>query len=326
MLQDEKILITGAAGQIGFPLAGYLAAGNEVWGAARFSEPGSRERVEALGVTTRRVDLGSGDFGDLPDDFTYVVHLAVHQASGLDYDQALTVNAEGTGLLLQHCRRAKAALVMSTQSVYKPVADPMHAFVETDPLGDVNSVHAPTYSMSKIGQEAVARYCARAFDLPVTIARMNASYGPNGGLPTYHLDWIVGRQPVVTRWDPCPYSLIHQDDINEQTEALLAAASVPATIVNWGGDEHPTVQEWCAFMGELVGITPEVVAKEIPGTLRGSIADPTKRRSLTGPCRVPWRVGMRSTFEQRYPHGVGPDTVVQGQATRLLAAYSPTDE
>lgn len=324
MLRDEKILITGAAGQIGFPLAEYLAADNEVWGVARYSEAGSRERVEAIGATTRVVDLGTGDFDDLPDDFTYVLHLAVHQAGGLDYDAAIRVNAEGTGLLLQHCRSAKAALIMSTQSVYKPVADPMHAFLETDPLGDVNSVHAPSYSMSKIAQEAVARTCARAFGLPVTIARMNASYGPNGGLPTYHLDWLVAGQPVVTRWDPCPYSLIHQDDINAQTEALLAAASVPATIVNWGGDEHPTVQEWCAYMGELVGVAPEVVAKEIPGTLRGSVADPTKRRSLTGPCQVSWRDGIRRTFEARYPDGVGPDTVVQGQASKLLAAYTPT--
>ncbi len=36
MLKGHKILVTGAAGQIGFPLAAYLAAENEVWGVARF--------------------------------------------------------------------------------------------------------------------------------------------------------------------------------------------------------------------------------------------------------------------------------------------------
>ena len=110
---------------------------------------------------------------------------------------------------------------MSTHSVYKPVEDPLHVFAETDPLGDVNSSMSPPYSMSKIAQEAVARTCARQFDLPVTIARMNASYGPNGGLPAYHADAIRAGQTVTTRWDPCPYSPIHQDDINTQTEALL---------------------------------------------------------------------------------------------------------
>ncbi len=325
MLRDEKILVTGPAGQIAFPLCEYLARDNEVWGIARFSEEGSRERVEALGVTTRVVDLAAGNYDGVPNDFSYVLHLATFQGGGTDYDHAIAVNGEGTGLLLRHCREAKAALVMSTQSTYRPVDDPMHVFVETDPLGDVNSVHAPTYSVSKIAQEAVARTCARLFDLPVTIARMNASYGPNGGLPTYHLDWAVAGRPVVTRWDPCMYSPIHQDDINEQTEALLAAASVPATIVNWGGDAGVSVQEWCGYIGELTGRPVEVQVTPIPGTLRGSIADPTKRISLTGPCKVGWRDGIRRTFEARYPDGVVSGMALPGQASKLLSAYVPQD-
>ena len=195
MLSGEKILITGPAGQIAFPLARYLAAENEVWGIARFSDAESRAKVEALGVTTRVCDIASGEFEGVPDDFTHVVHLAAFQGPGLDFDHAIRVNAEGTGLLLAHCRRARAALVMSTHSVYRPHDDPLHVFRETDPLGEVNSALSPPYSMSKIAQEAVARTCSRQFDLPVVIARMNASYGPNGGLPVYHLDAAVAGEP-----------------------------------------------------------------------------------------------------------------------------------
>lgn len=303
-LSGEKILVTGAAGQIGLPLACYLAEQNEVWGVARFSQEGTKERLEAAGVRTQRCDLAEADFTELPEDFTYVVHLAVFQGPGLDYDAAIRTNGEGTGLLLQHCRRAKAALVMSTHSVYKPQPDWQHVFVETDPLGDTNAAFAPTYAVSKIGEEAVARFCARAFDLPVTIGRMNASYGPNGGLPAYHLDAVVAGRPVVCRHDPAPYSLIHQDDINEQVAPLLDAASVPATIVNWAGDEHATVQEWCRYVGELVGVAADVSVKEEPGTLLGSIADKTKRAAITGPCRVGWREGIRATLEARHPGAV----------------------
>ena len=321
-MQGAKVLITGPAGQIAFPLAEHLARDNDVWGIARFSDAGSREKVEAVGVTTRAVDLGSGEFGDLPDDFDYVLHLATFQGGGSDFDHAIRVNAEGTGLLLAHCRAAKAALVMSTASVYHPREDPMHTFLETDPLGDANSPHAPTYSISKITEEAVARTCARIYDLPVVIARMNASYGPNGGLPAYHLDWIVGGQPVVVRWDPCPYSVIHQDDINAQAERLLAAATVPATIVNWGGDEAVSPQEWCAYFGELTGRTPEVVVKDMPGTHRGSILDPAQRLAITGPCTVGWREGMRRLVAERYPDGVDAVSGVSGQASNLLSAYT----
>lgn len=297
-LSGEKVLVTGAAGQIGFPLARYLAADNEVWGLARFTKPDDRRRLEAVGVTPLRHELGIDDPADVPDDFTYVIHLAAH-IGGDDYDQAITVNAEGTGLLLARCRRAKAALVMSTHSLYKPHTDPWHVFAETDPLGDVNSTFSPTYSVSKISQEAVARYCARAFDLPVIIARMNASYGPGGGLPAYHLDAVAQGQPLVTRWDPCTYSPIYEDDINEQVGALLRAATVPATIVNWAGDEGVSVQQWAAIMGELTGRRAEVVVTEIPGTLRGSVADVRRRAAITGPCRVGIAEGLRRTWEAR---------------------------
>jgi nucleoside-diphosphate-sugar epimerase len=321
MLEGEKILVTGPAGQIAFPLASTLARHNEVWGIARFADPSQRERVEAAGIVARACDLASGDFGDLPTDFDYVLHLATFRNGGLDYDQAMRVNAEGTHLLLEHCHAAKAALIMSTAEVYKPQADPMHVYLETDPLGDSNSLFDPTYSMSKIAQEAVARSCARAYGLPVVIARMNASYGDNGGLLAYHLDWIQSGRPVMVKWDPAMYSPIHQDDIYGQTEALLHAASVPATIVNWGGDEPVSAQEWCAYLGELIGVAPDVVVKEVPGGIRGIILDTTTRRAITGPSTVSWRDGLRRLVETR---GQMPASA-HHQADRLLSSFSDAD-
>jgi hypothetical protein len=147
---------------------------------------------------------------------------------------------------------------------------------------------------------------------------MNASYGPNGGLPTYHLDWVLADKPIVTRWDPCRYSLIHQDDINNQLEALLDAASVPATIVNWAGDETPSVQEWCSFMGELTGRSPDVRVVDMPGTPRGAIADVTKRRAITGACQVSWKEGIRRTYAERHAESTSNPLTVSGQSAKLL--------
>jgi len=299
VLRGEKILITGPAGRIAYGLSRSLAGDNEVWGIARFSDPATRTKVEALGVTTRTIDIASGRFDDLPNDFTYLLHIAA-DFSEADYDYALRVNAEGTGFLLAHCRKAKAALVMSTVTAYKPHPDPWHPFREDDPLGD-QMIPPATYSISKIAEEAVARYCARAFDLPVTIARMGAAYGEQGGLPIWHMEAVATGQPVRTRWDPIPYSPIHDDDIQAQLEPLLDAASVPATIVNWAGDEPVSVQQWCAYFGELLGVEAKVVVEEIPGASRGSVADPTKRQSITGPARVGWKEGFRRTFEHFHP-------------------------
>jgi nucleoside-diphosphate-sugar epimerase len=254
-------------------------------------------------VTTRSLDIADGEFGDLPTDFTYLLHLAA-DFSPDDYDRALTVNAEGTGFILEHCRGAKAALVMSTVTLYKPHPDPWHAFREDDPLGDAMAPPSAPYSVSKIAEEGVARYCARSFDLPVTIARMGAAYSDQGGLPVWHLAAVAADEPVRTRWDPMPYSPIHDDDICAQIESLLDAAGVPATIVNWTGDEAVSVQEWSAYFGELFGVDAKVVVEEIPGASIGSVGDATKRTSITGPCRVGWRDGFRRIAEQAYPDRV----------------------
>jgi nucleoside-diphosphate-sugar epimerase len=303
MLSGEKILVTGPAGRIAFGLAKTLAADNEVWGIARFGDPAAREEVEALGVTTRVVDLGDGDLDDVPTDFTYLLHIAAD--FGEDYERGLRVNAEGTGLLLSHCRKAKAALVMSTVTVYKPHPDPWHAFREDDPIGDAGLPAPKPYSIVKIAEEAVARYCAREHDLPVTIARMGSAYGDRGGLPLWHLNAVAAGQPVVARWDPLPYSPIHYDDINAQVEPLLDAATVPATIVNWAGDEPVTVQQWSSYFGELLGVEAQVVTEVVPGASLGSVGDHTKRSSITGPCRVDWRDGFRRMAADYFPDRVG---------------------
>ena len=156
MLSGEKILITGPAGRIAFGLARSLAADNEVWGIARFSDPATREKVEALGVTTRRSTSPTDEFGDLPDR----LHLPAAPRGRLQRRRLRPRTAgerRGTGFVLEHCRTAKAALVMSTVTVYKPHPDPWHAFREDDPLGDAMAPPSAPYSVSKIAEEAVAR-------------------------------------------------------------------------------------------------------------------------------------------------------------------------
>jgi hypothetical protein len=94
---------------------------------------------------------------------------------------------------------------------------------------------------------------------------------------------------------------IHEDDINRQTAALLDAATVPARIVNWGGDDAVSVQEWCAFFAELTGHDVPVDVVETPGTLRGSIADPTARQAIAGRCEIGWKDGLRAAYTARHP-------------------------
>jgi nucleoside-diphosphate-sugar epimerase len=299
LIDGKKILMTGCSGSIGFALAEDLARHNEVWGIARFGDPAERRRVEDASVITRAIDLTSGDFGDLPTNFDYVLHLAAF-IFGDDYDEAVRVNGEGTALLMAHCRDAKAMLVMSTTGVYRPNDDPWHAYAETDPLGDAHIPGMPFYSLSKIVQEGVVRACARQIGVPVIICRMNAHYGrADKGLLTHHFNAIRNGEQIVLRWDPNPYSPIHDRDIYDHLEALLDAASPLCPIVNWGGDKAVAAQEWCAFFGELLGVKPNVIVREFPGSQRGVVVDVRKRASITGPCSLTWQEGLRQFVQLR---------------------------
>jgi nucleoside-diphosphate-sugar epimerase len=303
-LTGQKILVTGPAGQIAFPLAARLARDNEVWGIARFGNPAGRERVQKAGIQTRVVDLTEPDWGDLPDDFDYLLHLAAAILPGHNFDAALRVNAEGTGRVMSRFREARACLVMSTCGVYASPEDPHHACLEDDPLGGSHQAYAPTYCISKIAQEAVARFAAAEYGLPTTIARMNVAYGDNGGLPAMLLPAIAAGQPIsmlAGRASVC--SPIHEDDIFEHTPGLLAGAKVPATITNWGGDEPVEIRELCHHMATLIG--REVAFVESPDGIHQYRLDPTRRSELAGPCRVKWRDGLRQMVAARHPELLG---------------------
>ena len=297
-LGGKKVLVTGLTGSVGFPVAKRLVAGGtEVWGLARYSAPRSRERVEEAGVRCVTADLIEGDFAELPDDFDYVLNFAV--AHPPDFDTALATNAEGIALLMGHCRRAKAFLHCSSTGVYQPNGH--HPFCETDPLGDNHrAAGLVTYSISKIAGEAVARAAGRLLRVPVTIARLNVPYGDTWGWPRMHLDAIVAGADVYVHSDsPTVYNPIHEDDIVAMLPRLLDVASVPATVVNWAGDETVSIEDWCTSMGQMVGIEPKLVPTEM--TVPSVAVDLTRMHSLIGGTTVSWRDGFRRLVESSYP-------------------------
>jgi UDP-glucuronate 4-epimerase len=295
-MEDAKILVTGPTGQVATPITLALAAGNEVWGAARFRDAAARQRLEAAGVHCVPVDLVAGNFGELPTDFDYVLNLAVAKSGKWAAD--LAANAESVGLLMAHCRTATAFLHCSSTAVYDPPNDEPRT--ESASLGDNHKVMFETYSISKIAGEVVVGTMARHLDLPTTIARLNVPYGDNGGWPYFHLEMMLAGMDIpVPVGRPARYNPIHEDDIVAQVPKLLAVASVPVTTVNWGGDESVSLQEWCTYLGSLVGREPRFV--ETDQTLFGVPVDLTRMHALIGGTTVGWRDGMRRLAATFHP-------------------------
>lgn len=283
----SRIVLTGVTGTVGEPLAKALAADHEVFGLARFSNPKARARLEAAGVTCIPFDLRGTDLSVLPDDVDHVGHFSL--ANTGDWDADLTANAEAVGLLMDRYATASSFLLCSSTSVYEPAGTSPRT--ETSPLGDSHRRLMETYSITKIATETVARTMARTLGLPTTIARLNVPYGPRCGLPAFHLAMLEGSLPIEVHPDrPNLFNPIHLDDIIRMVPLLFGAASVPATLTNWGGDDEVSVEDWCTELGTLTGL--EVSFTENPSMPPSVVVDLTRMHELIGGTRVPWRDGL----------------------------------
>lgn len=315
MLDGARILVTGPTGMVATPVTVALAERNDVIGLARFGDPAARARLEAAGVTCIPVNLADGDLSAVPADVDYVLNLAVVKSGRWEVD--LRANAEAAGLLLAHCRTATAFLHCSSTGVYQHAG--AHRLTETDPLGDNHRVIMPTYSIAKIAAEAVVRTMCREHGVPTTIARLNVPYGDHGGWPAFHLEMLLAGQPIPVHPDrPNLFDPIHTDDIIATIPGLLAAASVPATIVNWGGDEQVSLEEWVAYLAELAGVDLDPLVVETDQTIGGVTVDLTRMHELVGTTTVGWRDGFRRMAAALHPElpGLAVDAGPAAEAAR----------
>lgn len=284
-------VITGVTGQVAETVATTLAADHEVIGLARFTDAAARERLEAVGVRCVPTDLLAATFEGVPTSADAVLNFAVTKAQRWDVD--LRANAQAAGLLMAHVQPA-AFLHCSSTGVY----DPAGATVldEAAPLGDNHRPIMPTYSISKIAAEQVVATMCRHLGVPTTIARLNVPYGvgPDGsarGWPAFHIAMMEAGMAIPVDADrPNLFNPISLTDIAATVPALVAAATVPATTVNWAGVEQVALEEWCEFLADRLGL--EVTFEVTASTIGGVTVDTTRMVELCGPTTLDWRDGF----------------------------------
>jgi nucleoside-diphosphate-sugar epimerase len=299
VLEGEKVLITGVSGKVAFPIARALAAKNEVWGVARLQDAGDREQLAAAGIRAVPLDVSTGEFSSLPDDFGYVFHAAVDPGEG-DWQRCLRTNAHHSGRLLHHCRGAKGFVYCSTGSVY--------GYPGRRPLRESDGPGVPlraNYSFSKVAGEAVCTWIAEHFGIPLTIIRICSTYGPLGGAPADRLDAILSGRPIRLHPDrPNHYNPIYEDDYVALGIRALEVARTPPLVVNWAGSETVSAEDYCAYLGELVGVEP--IFEYTPEAHTPLWPDVTTMHEVLGRTKVPWREGFRRMVAARHPERVPP--------------------
>jgi nucleoside-diphosphate-sugar epimerase len=200
-----------------------------------------------------------------------------------------------SGELLYHCRAAKGFVFCSTGSIY--VYQGHRPLTETDPPGVPLRAN---YSISKVAAEAVCSWIARHYRIPLTIIRICSTYGPEGGAPADRLDAMLAGRPIRLHPDkPNNYNPIYEDDYVDLGIRAMEVAATPPVVVNWAGSETVSVEEYCTFMGELIGVEP--IFEYTTQAHTPLWPDVSHMHDVLGRTKVPWRDGFRRMIQARHP-------------------------
>jgi UDP-glucuronate 4-epimerase len=291
------ILVTGAAGFIGYHVATALTkAGEPVIGVDNLNdyydvalkEARLKELLALTGFAFERLELASP--GALPDlvrrhpGIDRVVHLAAQ--AGVRYSLVnprayVTANLVGHLEVLESCRTIpglKHLVFASSSSVYG--GNTHIPFAETDAVDTPQSLYAAT----KRADELMAYCYAHLFRLPITGLRFFTVYGP-WGRPDMAA-WlftkaILGGQPVqLFNYGKMKRDFTYIDDIVAGVVACLAAPPLdhattpPYRLYNLGNHRSEKLENFVAVLECALGRTAlrELLPMQ-PGDVSETYAD-----------------------------------------------------
>jgi UDP-glucuronate 4-epimerase len=296
-LSGKRVLVTGASGLVALPVAVELAKNNDVYAVARYSDPAQKKMIEAAGAHAIAFDLAQADLSALPKSVDVVINYAVLPPSHKNL--AYEVNTGATGRLARRYRDCEAFVQGSTGSLYEYQGE--RPLREDDPYG----LHSAgeNYAASKIAAEYLLKHLSTDYQLPVTIVRIFSFYGPRGGGVTQRVDQVARGEPIsVYPGRRNVHTPLYEDDYVAKTIAAARIAKIGAEIVNVGGSEAVTTQEYCLMAGEILGKKPIFVENSKSWPIW---ADTTKMEKLLGPSKVSVREGIGRIIEradQRLPN------------------------
>jgi hypothetical protein len=116
----------------------------------------------------------------------------------------------------------------------------------------------------------------------------------------YHLLMMQQGIPIDLHPDkPNYYNPLHADDYIEKIPYLLGAATPEVTTTNFGGSQRVSIEEWCAYIGELTGLEPKF--QDNPKAFGSLCIDLERMHALVGETAVDWRDGIRRLIESLAP-------------------------
>jgi nucleoside-diphosphate-sugar epimerase len=228
---------------------------HRVIGVSRFGQPALRERLAAWGVETIVCDLlDERQIQQLPAA-PHVMAMTGFKFGVREHpEQAWAANCYMPALI---CRRYRDSRIVafSTGNVYGMVPRASGGSVESDPPRPDGE-----YAMTALGRERMYQFFSHQQGTPVALLRLNYATELRYGVLVDLAQQVAGGQPVDVSMSYV--NVIWQADANAMALAALHHTGSPARVFNLAGSEILATGDICTRMGQLLGVSPQLVGQE----------------------------------------------------------------
>jgi hypothetical protein len=114
------------------------------------------------------------------------------------------------------------------------------------------------------------------------------------------LELMLKDEPIRLYPDPPNnFNPMYEDDYVDFGIRAMEVAGNPPVVVNWAGSETVSIEDYCTYMGELVGREPTF---EYDASAHTPLwPDVTLMHQVLGKTKVHWRDGFRRMIAARHP-------------------------
>lgn len=314
----SKILVTGAAGFIGYHLAAHLASrGREVILVDNFTR-GAEDRdfselLQQQNISFLKMDLSDqASIDQLPDGVTQVYHLAAINGTSNFYkipDQVLRINIQTTLNLLEWAKSQKNIKMVYTSSseAYAGTVQQNPSLVPTKEdvplcIDDVTNVRW-SYGASKLlGECAMFAYGSR-YGFEFSVVRYHNIYGPRMGyehvIPQFIQRAFEGESPLKVYGTENTRAFCYITDAIRATLLVMESEESSGQIYHIGNDaEEIEISELAKKVLASMGQKPEILAMGAPaGSVNRRCPDISKMKRLGYVPEVNLEMGLKPMIE-----------------------------
>lgn len=290
--QQRKVLVTGAAGFIGFEVAkeaalrGYTVTAFDGLLEGLYPAKEKSERWESLAsipnVSRFEADLRTVDWVEVGESFDYIINLAAMPGLALSWDNFELYegcNFSGVASLLKAAQtwQAEKFIQISTSSVYGLSA----VGNEESPLNPVSP-----YGVTKLAAEKLLMAHYQTNDFPVAVLRYFSVYGP-GQRPDMayrrFIEKALRDEPITVFGDGSQSrSNTYVADVAKVTVDALDR-SVPGHTYNICGGQETSILDAVTTILELTQSKSKIVFEDrIPGDQDKTAGDSSKAAEILG--------------------------------------------